>query len=295
MANEDKLSTRVGGEPDFAAKSARGRACLVQYSGGSLGRRYYLDPPGATLGRSHEATVMLLHESVSREHARCTISANQVEVEDLGSANGTYVNEVRVHQRAALCDGDLLRLGPLHFKFFSRDSIENLFHDELYRRATVDPGTDIYNKRYLLDTLEAEFQSSRVRGRPLSAIFFDLDLFKHVNDAHGHAAGDHVLRECARVTRACLRKDDTFGRYGGEEFVILLPDTALAAAAELAERIRLALQTHPFWFEGKPISQTVSLGVSQMQPEFETHEALLADADRKLYQSKRGGRNRVTV
>ena len=221
--------------------------------------------------------------------------SDRVSVEDLGSANGTYVNDERIREPTALKDGDLLRLGPLHFKFFSRNSIENLFHDELYRQATMDAGTQIFNKRYLLDTLEAEFQSSRVHERPLSVIYYDLDFFKKVNDTHGHQSGDYVLRESARLTKACLRKDDTFGRYGGEEFVIVLPNTEMAAAAELAERIRAALEAHPFTFEDNTLTQTVSIGVSQTRPEFETHEALLADADRKLYQSKRGGRNRVTT
>lgn len=297
MASADDLSTRAHTGPDIPEPrmQARGRACLVQYSGGSLGRRYYLDPPSSTLGRSSSATIMLLHESVSREHARCTVMADHVSVEDLGSANGTYVNEERIREPATLKDGDLLRLGPLHFKFFSRNSIESLFHDELYRQATMDAGTQIFNKRYLLDTLEAEFQSSRVHGRPLSVIYYDLDFFKKVNDTRGHHCGDYVLRESARVARSCLRKDDTFGRYGGEEFLVVLPNTALNVAAELAERIRNALQAHPFTFEDKMLTQTVSMGVSQMRPEFETHEALLGDADRKLYQSKHGGRNRVTA
>lgn len=297
MASADDLSTRAHTGPDIPEPrmQARGRACLVQYSGGSLGRRYYLDPPSSTLGRSSSATIMLLHESVSREHARCTVMADHVSVEDLGSANGTYVNEERIREPATLKDGDLLRLGPLHFKFFSRNSIESLFHDELYRQATMDAGTQIFNKRYLLDTLEAEFQSSRVHGRPLSVIYYDLDFFKKVNDTRGHHCGDYVLRESARVTRSCLRKDDTFGRYGGEEFLVVLPNTALNVAAELAERIRNALQAHPFTFEDQMLTQTVSMGVSQMRPEFETHEALLGDADRKLYQSKHGGRNRVTA
>ena len=297
MANADDLSTRAHTGPDMPepCMQARGRACLVQYSGGSLGRRYYLDPPSSTLGRSTSATIMLLHESVSRQHARCTVMADQVSVEDLGSANGTYVNEERIREPATLKDGDLLRLGPLHFKFFSRNSIESLFHDELYRQATMDAGTQIFNKRYLLDTLQAEFQSSRVHGRPLSVIYYDLDFFKKVNDTRGHHCGDYVLRESARVVKNCLRKDDTFGRYGGEEFLVILPDTARNVAVVVAERIRNALQAYPFTFEDKMLSQTVSMGVSQMRPEFETHEALLNDADRKLYQSKRGGRNRVTA
>ena len=124
---------------------ARGRACLVQYSGGSLGRRYYLDPPSSTLGRSTSATIMLLHESVSRQHARCTVMADQVSVEDLGSANGTYVNEERIREPATLKDGDLLRaiaehvwgrpdLDPTAITPLGPDEAATVLDDALLRR-----------------------------------------------------------------------------------------------------------------------------------------------------------------
>jgi two-component system cell cycle response regulator len=297
MAGKPEPNTRLTTGPAKPVRSAqiRGRACLIQYSGGALGRRYYLDAPGTTIGRSTVAGIMIADDSVSREHVRCTVSVDTVEVEDMGSSNGTFVNDARVETRTPLSDGDLLRLGSVHFKFFAHNSIENVFHDEIYRRATIDAGTQLFNKRYLLDTLEGEFQSSRIHGRPLSVIYFDLDYFKKVNDTHGHNCGDFILQEVARIAKSCVRTGDTLGRYGGEDFVVVLPNASAHVAAELAERLRSAVETHSFVFEGKTLKQTISVGVSNNRPQFRTYHELLGDADRKLYQSKQKGRNRVTA
>ena len=297
MAGKPEPNTRLTTGPAVPLRSAqiRGRACLIQYSGGALGRRYYLDAPGTTIGRSTVAGILISDDSVSREHARCTVSVDVVEVEDMGSSNGTFVNDARIEKRSSLNDGDLLRLGSVHFKFFAHNSIENVFHDEIYRRATIDAGTQLFNKRYLLDTLEAEFHSSRVHGRPLSVIYFDLDYFKKVNDTHGHDCGDFILREVAQIAKSCVRKGDTLGRYGGEEFVVVLPNASARVATELAERLRSAVEAHDFVYEGNTLKQTISVGVSNNRAQFRTYHDLLADSDRKLYKSKQDGRNRVTA
>ena len=125
-----------------------------------------------------------------------------------------------------------------------------------------------------------------------------------MNDTYGHGGGDVVLKESANLVKGCIRKDDVLGRYGGEEFVIVLPNTDQKTAAELAERIRHTIETHVFQIEvessngGRKIishKQTFSLGVSQFVPEMANFEMLLESADKKLYASKQGGRNRITV
>jgi len=270
-------------------------ACLIQYSGDTLGRRYVLSAPETTIGRSAAAAMVLADDSVSREHAKCIAAGNAVEIEDLGSSNGTFINDQRVQGRAALRDGDIVRLGSVHLKYFSRDSIENVFHDNIYRKATIDADTGIFNKQYLLESLDLAFMYSRAKSQPLSVIYFDLDFFKKVNDTHGHSCGDAILRECAQIMKSCLRDEDVLGRYGGEEFVVVLPNCDAQLAATLAERIRIAVESHAFVHDDKTIKQTVSIGVSENSPAFNTGKALLDDADRKLYQSKNSGRNRVTV
>lgn len=280
-------------EPDHITRAQH--ACLIQYSGDTLGRRYELAGDNLIIGRGATAKLIIPESSVSREHARCTVQENGIAIEDLGSSNGTFINDQRIQGKTLLRDGDILRLGAVHLKYFAQDSIENIFHDKIYRKATIDVGTQVFNKQYLLEALEAAFAYSRAHARPLSLIYFDLDFFKRVNDTHGHSCGDYVLHECAQLARTCLRGEDVLGRYGGEEFVVVLPDCDARLAGALAERIRKTIESHRFVYSGKTLTQTISMGVSEIHAGFEAYQDLLDDADRKLYQSKHGGRNRVTV
>jgi diguanylate cyclase (GGDEF)-like protein len=297
MSSKSGLTTRVttGKTKAYKRPPTRKRACLIQYTGDALGRRYSLESTEVTLGRGVDNRIVVLDVSVSREHARCYLRNKSVEIEDLNSSNGTFINDRPVTTRTALRDGDMVRLGSILFKFFARDNVESVFHDHIYRMATIDAGTQIFNRNFLLETLESAFNYSRMSARPLAVIYYDLDYFKKINDAHGHSCGDYVLRESAQVAKACLRKDDIIGRLGGEEFLVVLPNADAATAAELAERIRETVENHPFEFEGKRLTQTLSIGVSEIQPAFTTYKDLLDDADRKLYQSKHAGRNRTTA
>lgn len=281
----------------------KGIPSLVQYSGSTLGKRYQLNGNEIKVGRSAEADITIAEASVSRIHARLIQDSDVVEIEDAGSANGTYINDQKVTVRTPLKDQDIVRLGTVLLKFFSSDNIDGFVHDKIYRMATIDAGTQIFNKQYLLDSLDTEFKISQSSGRPLSIIYYDLDFFKKVNDTYGHNAGDLVLKESAVVTKKVIRKDDIQCRYGGEEFVIILPNTSLAEASDLAERIRLAIASHPFIL---PVElnnvkqqithqQTISAGVSQVSAEMASPKDLLESADKKLYASKQSGRNRVTV
>jgi two-component system cell cycle response regulator len=293
--SDDKTIVTDGANMTFLQAPTRKRACLIQYSGDALGRRYILDAPEVTIGRSPTTGIVIPDGSVSREHAKCVAVGNGVEIEDLGSSNGTFINDQKLNSRMPLRDGDILRLGSILLKFFAHDNIENVFHDKIYRMATIDAGTQIFNKKYLLETLDSEFKFSRVYGRPLSVIYYDLDFFKKVNDVHGHSCGDFILRESAQVAKSCVRKEDVLGRYGGEEFVVVLPNSDAKTAADLAERIRRSIESHPFQFDGKTLTQTISMGVSENRTEFKAYKELLDDADRKLYQSKNSGRNRITT
>jgi two-component system, cell cycle response regulator len=271
------------------------RACLVQYSGASLGKRYILDSAEMIIGRAPKSGIVLNEGSVSRQHARFFQTGDTVELEDLGTTNGTFVNDLKVEVRSRLRDGDIIRLGTILLKFFAHDNIENVFHDKIYRMATIDAGTQIFNKKYLLESLETEFKFSRTYNRPLSIILYDLDFFKKVNDAFGHNAGDFILKESSTLAKSAIRKEDILARFGGEEFCIILPGTDLKVAHELAERIRAAIQTHVFNFDNRDIKQTISLGVSELKPSMAIPKDLLDDADQKLYKSKKDGRNRVTA
>jgi len=294
MSDDKTIITDSVGLTQFGV-SKKKKACLVQYSGNSLGKRYILDQPEVTIGRSPETHICIQEAGVSRQHAKCLALGDRVDIEDCGSVNGTFVNDRRVDSRAALRDGDIIRVGPILLKYFAHDNIENVFHDKIYRMATIDAGTQIFNKKYLMEQLEAEFNFSKVYSRDLSIILYDLDFFKKVNDIYGHNAGDHILKESAELAKSCVRKDDVIGRFGGEEFCIVLPNTDAKTAYELAERIRRKIEAHPFTYDGKTIQQTISMGVSQLTGGIRHPQALLEDADKKLYKSKNAGRNRVTI
>ncbi|MBQ49127.1 MAG: GGDEF domain-containing protein [Zetaproteobacteria bacterium] len=295
MSDDKTIIADPSGISGFTGTKKSTNACLIQYSGTNLGKRFTLEKVEMIVGRSPQATIVINEQSVSRQHAKCCLNNNQVEIEDLGSSNGTFVNDQRISSRHALKNGDILRLGAVLFKFFTHDSNENLFHDKIYRMANIDFGTQTFNKKYLLEALATEYKIARTYTRPLSTIYFDLDHFKKVNDTYGHSAGDFILKEISVLVKGIIRKDDIFCRFGGEEFVILLPNTGSNKSFELAERIRKAVEAHNFVFENKTIDQKVSMGVSELTAEMKLPKELLDSADQKLYQSKQTGRNKVTM
>ena len=138
-----------------------------------------------------------------------------------------------------------------------------------------------------------ELQRARRYRRFLSAVMMDIDHFKQINDNHGHAIGDHVLKEVADCCRQAMRKEDVLGRYGGDEFAIMLPESNLAATSQVAERLRQSIAQKTIDTEVGPVTVTVSLGVITLDDQCSTLETLLAGADQALYVAKRGGRNRV--
>ncbi len=162
---------------------------------------------------------------------------------------------------------------------------------ELRRLATTDPLTGAFNRRYLLAALDTEIERARRHDRPLALIMFDLDGFKQVNDTQGHEQGDRVLQTVAARVRGRLRRSDLFARWGGEEFLILAPETTESDAVALAETLRAALHEPPIP-DGGPV--TASFGVVARQPE-ETPDQWLKRVDERMYASKQQGRDRVSA
>ena len=170
-----------------------------------------------------------------------------------------------------------------------------LIYDMVEHDATFDALTGAFNRRALLKQGATEVKRARRHNHPLSLLMLDLDHFKQINDSHGHDAGDSVLSQFAAICSKGLREEDLFGRIGGEEFVILLPDTDLTGAVEVAERIRLAVAGFEFKIAvGKYQKVTVSVGVALMAGDAGM-DTLLKSADHCLYRSKAGGRNCVTA
>ncbi len=163
--------------------------------------------------------------------------------------------------------------------------------------AVTDPLTGLHNRRYLDGHLQNLFDRAVTRRRPLSVMIADIDRFKSINDRWGHDAGDAVLREFAARLRRNLRGIDLVCRYGGEEFVIVMPETELTLAERVAERVRIQIADVPFPVADcrETISVTTSLGVAAMKAVGDSVEALMKRADIALYEAKARGRNRVVA
>ena len=166
--------------------------------------------------------------------------------------------------------------------------------DRLRSQAVIDELTNSYNRRYLDEQMAVRLGEARRYEIPFSFILFDLDHFKGVNDTYGHQFGDTVLRQTAELVRGQIRKEDVLTRYGGEEFAIISPHTDRNGATILAERVRNAMADKVFEKDGTRVPVTISLGVASYPlDEIETAEALIACADKRLYEAKGAGRNRT--
>lgn len=273
-------------------------ACLVVIYGKPLGHRIPLGAQTYVCGREVDCDLPLDDERVSRRHAQILWTGQGFVVEDLGSTNGTFVNNGAV-QRGPLNHGDQLKIGRTIFKFIFGDSAEAQYHEVIYQLMTNDGLTRALNKRSFEETLRREISRAQRYRRPLSLLMFDIDHFKSINDRHGHMAGDEILRQLGNLVLQSIRREDTFGRVGGEEFAVLVPEGPLEGARQLAERLRLLVERGSFEFQNETIRVTCSFGVGELaagdeEPEQAARE-LTATADRRLYAAKGGGRNRVVA
>jgi two-component system cell cycle response regulator len=163
--------------------------------------------------------------------------------------------------------------------------------------AITDALTSLHNRRYIETHLATRVEQAHARGKPLSVLVLDIDFFKAVNDTHGHDAGDHVLRAFALRLKKSIRGIDLACRFGGEEFVVVMPDTDMAVAAMVAERLRRRIAAEPFPI-GKgerKVEVTISVGLAALAGTEDTAAAVLKRADQALYRAKRDGRNRVVA
>jgi diguanylate cyclase (GGDEF)-like protein len=181
----------------------------------------------------------------------------------------------------------------LHLKVKRLQDELRLKNETLARLSTVDGLTGLRARRYLDEVLNLEFLRARRYRTDLSVIMMDVDHFKRINDVHGHVAGDMVLRGLSEILRSMLRSTDVAGRFGGEEFMVVLPRSRLDGATVFAERVREATQKARFGIPDGEVEATLSLGVAQYQRDQTSAQDLVALADRALYGAKSAGRNRV--
>lgn len=287
--------TRITKVQIVKPKTEGGEACLVLIypPGPNMGKKFVLDEEEIVVGRGSDCTIQVDRDSVSRRHARLFRSGSGWEVEDLGSTNGSYINDLPV-ERSVLRDSDFLKVGAAIFKFLSGSGVEASYHEEIYRLTIIDALTGAYNKRYFLEYLEREIARCTRYERPLSLLMFDIDHFKQINDTHGHLTGDFVLREMSRRLLKRIRREELLARYGGEEFACALPETTHEGAVEFAEQVRGLVADEPFEYEGDKFNVTISIGVETLVSSKPVDPVeFIKRADDKLYEAKRSGRNKV--
>lgn len=289
------VKTRVTGLEQVKIGQS-GQGCLVVIHAPvqvDLGRLHTLSNKVTTIGRGRDNDIVLPSDCVSRRHSRLERREQRLYVVDLASTNGTYVNdESKPVRDRPLERGDQLRIGDTIFKYLSGSDIELQYHEILFRMAVTDGLTNLTNRKQLDATLVEEIPRALRHGRELSVLMLDIDHFKHVNDTHGHLAGDSVLRGLASMLQKRLRPNDRLGRYGGEEFCAILPETALLNAAKIGEELRALVEAHAFIAEDKRISVTVSIGAGCLKEGMDVAD-LYRSADEMLYKAKRTGRNKV--
>ena len=270
------------------ARKAPPALVMLMGPAGLMGKQWSLESNELYLGRAPACDICVDEKSLSKKHAKLVSVGDRMTVVDLESTNGTEVGGKKLSPNAPvfLNNDDRIKLGNVIFKFLSQGNIESVAVASSNDRSNIDGLTHILNKAAITRNLEETFKKAKLTETNLALIVFDLDHFKKINDTYLHQGGDYVLREVASVVKnQLIRSGDLFGRYGGEEFVVVLFGSPLQRACEIAERIRATIEKHEFKFAGRRIPVAVSLGVAAVDATVTTPESLFDKADRALYQS----------
>jgi len=283
-----------------ALRPVRDRAALTLLAGPFPGRLFTVEESELVVGRQEGIDGHIHDTDLSRRHARVFRTEGGFALEDLQSTNGTWLNGRRVTGTVELQDGDRIQMARgVLLRFHLQDGMEQEAAKRIYESAVRDPLTQLYNRRYLDERLASEFAYAVRHRVPLSVLLVDVDLFKEVNDAHGHAVGDEALRALASAMQRVVRVEDLLARYGGEEFCVAARGTSARQSRVLADRLRSTVEGLVLAIPGcsGPLRLTISIGVATAGPEgaFSELGALMAGADTALYEAKSAGRNRVVL
>jgi len=272
------------------------RPVLLRMDGVQAGEVISLTILPCVIGRHPSCQIILDDPSVSRRHARIFLQNGELWLQDLGSRNGTFIDGRHLEAKQ-LADGTLLQIGHhASFRFTVVSARQEKVLRELYESSTRDALTGLYNRRHFDERFKAELAYAKRHHFDLGLVMVDIDHFKHVNDTHGHATGDVVLKQVASVLSRQLRTEDLIARIGGEEFAVLLRGIGPQGCACLAERLRLAVQALPITADGTTMSTSISAGCACVSETPDgTAKSLLQCADQRLYCAKRNGRNRVVA
>ncbi|HVX38632.1 MAG TPA: diguanylate cyclase [Gemmatimonadaceae bacterium] len=222
------------------------------------------------------------------------LDATENKVEGLEAGADDYITKPIDFPELKARLNSMLRIKRLQEELEERERQLLEANERLRHMSQTDALTGLDNRRHLEERLDEMFEHARRLNEPFACVMCDLDRFKSVNDTYGHQAGDAVLKQFARILRNEVREIDRAGRYGGEEFMLLLPGTVLDAAVTFAERVRKQVEAHTFSFDNTEIRRTASFGVSAWpHPRIRNCDTLVRAADDALYVAKETGRNRV--
>ena len=269
-------------------KTAQGAYCIVN----EAFAKYRQQPSAALIGlRSRDLTKDADLAALSEAEDQRVLAGEVISKEQytLQERSGDEVFRVVNKRRCVAVDGSLVVVGIDHYITEWR-----LAERRLKQLAEEDVLTGLTNRRHFGVEARRALEHEQRYGLKLSLLLFDLDFFKRINDEHGHNVGDEVLREMAHRMLACFRKSDLPGRWGGEEFIALLPHTPIETAVQVAQRLRASLADVPVQTQSGPIQVTLSGGCAQWQAG-DTLETLVGRADAALYRAKHAGRNRIEV
>jgi diguanylate cyclase (GGDEF)-like protein/PAS domain S-box-containing protein len=239
------------------------------------------------------------------DDSRCLLCEGDCPVSRTIAEGRPHWAEVYLHHKSGHRVPVEVRVCPIRAKDGEITGAVEIFNDnsrqravrerakELAKFAFLDPTSQVGNRRYLEQQLAQQLDQHYKSGAPLGIMLADLDAFKNINDTYGHAAGDVALLTVARTLSNCLRASDAVGRWGGDEFLAILPGITREALAEASEKIRKLVAKSTVAVDGTQISVTISLGVAMVAPG-DSPQSLLKRADQHLYTSKQSGRNRVS-
>ncbi|MBI3611551.1 MAG: GGDEF domain-containing protein [Nitrospirae bacterium] len=273
---------------------------LVVMAGNDIGKVFYFDEEGQTIGRDVEVQIPLTDSLVSRRHAQ--VYRQKAEdgdavhhiVVDLHSTNGTFVNGERI-SKVFLQNGDKIQIGDTTFKFTLHDETDHRYQQEIQRRIHLDDLTGLLSLNSFYERLERRLQQSRHRRSRVAVLMMDLDGLKAVNEKHGHLAGSFLIKSVAAHLRERLGPLGEVGRYGGDEFIAFIPDVETEEVLAHLENLRSAVAGHRFSFKDMPVRITLSVGLATFPWDGHSVESLVAAADAALFSAKQQGKNRIVA
>ena len=284
-------------DSESLVRSQGRRPYLVIYVGAENGRRHLLKRGSMTIGRSSQADLQINDERISRVHCVIEWLGDTIMIEDKESTNGTYVDSKEVKRKVVL-PGIPIQLGHSLMKIEYKSEEEIQSEENLLHRAAFDELTGIFNRQHFIKLARMELANAARYKLTAGVIMMDIDNFKQVNDTYGHPFGDIVLSQLANIVVENKRIEDLFGRYGGEEFIILPRCKITEEDLRIqCDRIRNAIQDHEFSYDGVSTRITVSIGFSMTiiksgDVETALHD-LIGKADQALYMAKDSGRNQT--